>query len=307
MQIPLLIQYLLKRVFLQYNPTKKSFNQPNIQKIHRNTNIRYMYFDRTNYINSPSPIEGELKILFRQNAPLIIFEIGACEGEDSIKYSRLFPNSKIFSFEPLPENIKLIHNNFLRYGIKNASCYNKALSSKNGTAEFYVSSGRPEGAIESDWDYGNKSSSLLPPANHMKMVNFIQFNRKIEIETITLKSFCEANTISAIDFIHMDVQGAEMLVLEGAGDFLSSIKAIWLEVSKIDFYKNQPLVDDIKKFMKENKFVLIKDEVNGSQGDHLYISKKFFSEYKILLKIRLMLGQSLLRRILRKFSFSHAQ
>jgi FkbM family methyltransferase len=239
-------------------------------------------YDRTNYINQSVIIEKELKILFKQNEPLIIFEIGACEGEDSIRYSRLFINSKIYAFEPLPENIKLIQNNLLHYGISNVTYYNKALSSKEGTAQFYVSEGRPETAIESDWDYGNKSSSLLPPAKHLEIVKWIHFNKKIEVETITLKSFCKSNNINFIDFIHMDVQGAELMVLEGASDLISSIKVIWLEVSKVDLYHNQPLEKDIKKFMADNNFVLIKDSLDGTWGDQLYISKTFYPEYKSL-------------------------
>ncbi|MEO5991050.1 MAG: FkbM family methyltransferase, partial [Ferruginibacter sp.] len=119
-----------------------------------------MDFDRQSIINSEVVIRKELNFLFQEKAPIIIFDIGACEGESSIQYARLFPNSKIYAFEPLPENIGLIKNNFLRYGVQNASYFRKALSAENGTAEFYVSSGRPENAIESDWDYGNKSSSL---------------------------------------------------------------------------------------------------------------------------------------------------
>lgn len=259
-----------------------------------------MNFDRTEYINQPGPIDLELKMIFKQNDPLVIFEIGACEGEDSIKYARLFPNSKIYSFEPLPDNIKLIQNNFLQYGIKNATCYNKALSLKNGTAEFYVSSGRPENAIESDWDYGNKSSSLLAPAKHLKMAGFIRFDKKIEVETITLKSFCNSNHINCIDFIHMDVQGAELMVLEGAQDFISAIKVIWLEVSKTDLYQNQPLAHDVKKFMQENNFVLIKDALYGVQGDHLYVSKNFYTGYKLFILTNLLLARSIISRILRR-------
>jgi FkbM family methyltransferase len=239
-----------------------------------------MNFDRSDYINQPVAIEQELKLLFKQNDPLVIFEIGACEGEDSIKYARLFPNSNIYAFEPLPDNVKLILKNFQQYGIKNANCFNKALSSKNGKAEFYVSSGRPKNAKQSDWDYGNKSSSLLSPEKHLQMSKFIQFNKKILVETITLKSFCKANSIAGIDFIHMDVQGAELMVLEGAEDFINDIKVIWLEVSKVDIYKNQPLVKDVKKFMKENNFVLIKNALNGVQGDQLYISKNFYKKEK---------------------------
>ena len=100
--------------------------------------------------------------------------------------------------------------------------YNKALSSKNGKAVFYVSYGRPENIIESDWDFGNKS--------HLEKYGFIHFDKEIEVETMTLKTFCNLNHINSMDFIHMDIQGAELMLLEGSGDFIASIKAIWLEV-----------------------------------------------------------------------------
>lgn len=256
-----------------------------------------MNFDRKEYIKQPVAIEKELKLLFNKHDPIIIFEIGACEGEDSIKYAWLFPFSKIYCFEPLPDNIKLIHDNFLKYGVLNATYYNKALSSKNGTAEFYVSSGRPKGASDSDWDYGNKSSSLLPPAKHLETARFIQFDKRIEVETITLKSFCNTNNINSIDFIHMDVQGAELMVLEGAGDFIASINAIWLEVSKVDLYKNQPLAKHVKRFMKNNGFILITSEINGIQGDQLYVSKSFYRKHKALLLLKYLQIKSIVKTI----------
>lgn len=262
-----------------------------------------MNFDRTEYIQQPIPILLELKALFNPKDKIIIFEIGACEGEDSIKYSRLFNNASIYAFEPLPENIKLIKNNLSKYGIKNVACYNKALSSKEGTAEFYVSTGIPPSSIESDWDFGNKSSSLLAPAKHLEIASFIKFNKKIEVETITIKSFCERNNINLIDFIHMDVQGAELMVLEGAGDYISSIKAIWLEVSKIDLYKEQPLVNDIKDFMQLNNFALIKDDLKEVQGDQLYISKKYYKKTRVGLVIKAMCVKSKLARIVKKLKF----
>ena len=263
-------------------------------------------YDRTNYIKQSVPIEQELKILFKQNEPLVIFEIGACEGEDSIKYSRLFPNSSIYAFEPLPDNIKLIQNNLLHYGVTNVKYYNKALSSREGTAEFYVSEGRPETAIESDWDYGNKSSSLLPPGKHLEIVSYIHFNKKIEVETITLKSFCTSNNINIIDFIHMDVQGAELIVLEGASDFISSIKVIWMEVSKIALYQNQPLEEDVKRFMADNNFVLIKNSLDREWGDQLYVSKIFYPEYKSLQGNQSKL-KSFITRVLKKWRLSYIQ
>lgn len=259
-----------------------------------------MYFDRANYINLPLPIEKELKILFQPNETLTIFEIGACEGEDSIKYARLFPNATLYAFEPLPNNIKLMEENYAKYGVTNVFTYNQALSAQEGTAEFYVSEGRPEDAPESDWDYGNKSSSLLPPDKHLETASFVKFNQKIKVNTTTIKSFCEANDIETVDFIHLDVQGAELIVLEGASNFISRIKAIWLEVSKVPLYKGQPLVDEVKEFMSRNNFLLLKDCMEVVQGDHLYISKAFYPDYEVLFAKEVQQKLSPIRRILKK-------
>lgn len=244
-----------------------------------------MIFDRTDYISQLSPIDYELKKLFRQTNTLVIFEIGACEGEDSIRYSRLFPQSQIYAFEPLPKNFELITKNIEKYNVKNVEVFNKALSEKNDSAEFYVSNGTPKGMTVSDWDFGNKSSSLLPPEEHTNIVEFIKFEEKIWVQTITLKSFCQQSEIDGIDFIHMDVQGAELLVLKGADNLISNIKVIWLEVAKISLYKGQPLVNDIEEFMSAHDFYLAKSCVDNISGDQLYISKKYFPDYKTILKM----------------------
>lgn len=239
-----------------------------------------MSYDREKYLEEPSPIEFELRSLFDKEAIITVFDIGACEGEDSIRYRRLFPKANIYAFEPLPDNVRLINQNFLRHGIKNVKCVNKAVSSKNETASFYVSSGRPANAVESDWDYGNKSSSLLQPEESLIKSTFLEFKRKIEVETITIDHFCQENDIREIDFVHLDVQGAEKLVLDGAKEMMNSIKLIWLEVSGVRLYRNQPLAQQIQKTMKKNGFVLIKNTLENFQGDQLYLSDNIYKEHE---------------------------
>lgn len=73
----------------------------------------------------------------------------------------------------------------------------------------------------------------------------------------------------------MDVQEAELMVLEGVSDFISSIKVIWFAVSKVDLYNNQPLEGDVKKFMTDNNFVSIKNSLDRPWGDHLFIKNIF--------------------------------
>jgi len=257
-------------------------------------------FDRENYLNQSIVLENELKIILDENTPLTLFEIGACEGEDCIKYARLFKNAQIYAFEPLPKNFEIFKSNITKHGIKNIAAFNVALSSTVGTAEFYVSNGKPEDAPECDWDYGNKSSSLLAPEKHIEMVPFIKFDEKINVKTDTLAAFCSTNNITVIDYLHMDVQGAELMVLKGAGSMVNAIKAIWLEVANISLYKDQPLVNDVEKFMTENNFVLAKNCLDGTQGDQLYISKTFYPGYKKIIKQINKNEQSFFKRIIKK-------
>lgn len=239
---------------------------------------------RQHYIAS-SELQTQEKILnsiFSKMDSIIIFDIGACEGESSVRYSRLFPNATIYTFEPLPNNFTLVQNNIQQYQTKNIHPIQLCLSDKNGETEFYVSSGKPENTSDEDWNYGNKSSSILPPTSKNKELHsWIKFEDSITVKTETLETFCAATKISKIDFIHMDVQGAELMVLKGANSMLQNINAIWLEVEAVELYKGQPLKNDIEHFLAQNNFVKIEDTVYTTAGDQFWINNKFVNENKL--------------------------
>ena len=236
-------------------------------------------YDRETYISGEPLLKRQLFKLFKRNQELIIFDIGACEGEDSIRYSKLFPNARFFCFEPLPKNQNHIKSNIHKYKATNIELVPYALSDKNGIADFYVSSEnnlKSKNTSNHDWDIGNKSSSLLEPDRHHEIAPFIEFKEMIKVNTMRLDTFLDSKSLSNIDFIHMDVQGAELMVLSGAGKSMESIKSIWLEVANIHLYKAQPLVNDIYEFMKSHGFVLVKNSIHGNCGDQFYINSKYF-------------------------------
>lgn len=235
-------------------------------------------FNRESYINSPIEIEKELLFFLDKNNVKSVFDIGACEAEDSIRYSLLFPNSTVYAFEPRQDNLEIGKQSIKKYNRQNIVLENIALSNENGTAEFFLSEGRPENASEDlKWDFGNKSSSLLPPSDEMKKhTEWLQFKNKIVVPTMRLDDYVKSKNISTIDFAHIDVQGAELMVLNGSGDFLKNIKLIWMEVEAVELYKNQPLKQDVELFMNKNNFVNVLDTVNSVAGDQLYANRLFF-------------------------------
>lgn len=245
-----------------------------------------MPITRDAYINAPSPLRRELLAIFEKTDSLIIFDIGSCEGEDSIKYSRLFPSSQIYAIEALPSNIELLESNLKKYAISNVEIVPFALSDKKGIVNFHVSSGQPKEKKESqDWNYGNKSSSLLPPDKNLTMFPWLKFEDVINVESTTLYDVCCEKSISHIDFVHMDVQGAELQVLYGAKDLIKKIKVVWLEVESIALYKNQPLKQDIESFMHQHGFTKLKDTVGNVSGDQLYINTNYLSKKSISQKL----------------------
>lgn len=240
-------------------------------------------YNRDNYILADSPLKKDLLKLFSKNDKLTILDIGGCEGEESIRYSRIFPFSSIYTFEPLPKNQKLIAKNITKYKVENIELIPLAVTDEDGNTDFYVSSGHPDPNAQFDWDFGNKSSSLLIPQENNNPA-WLQFNEKIEVQTISLVSFFKKNKINEVDFVHMDVQGAELRVLKGAKEFVKSIKAIWLEVADIEIYKGQPLRTDVEVFMKANGFYLIQSKMQGVSGDQFYLNERYFKTFSILNK-----------------------
>lgn len=233
--------------------------------------------------------ERALTKMFGGGDSLVLFDIGACEGLSSVKYLKMFPNSKVFAFEPVLKNYEQILKNKENYKLDNLNVYQLGLSSKKGSALFYLSSApQKSNSLENKVDFGNKSSSLLKPDKHNEIHPNIKFEDTIEIEIETLDSFCEDLNVCKIDFIHMDVQGAELEVLKGGLNMLPKINAVWLEVERVSLYEGQPLKDEIESFFKKHDFTCVISDLNHISGDQLWIKNAIVQQVDFLGKLYLL-------------------
>jgi FkbM family methyltransferase len=259
-----------------------------------------------------SPVKNELLQYFGGSENLIFFDIGSCDGQDSVRYHRLFPQAQVFAFEPIPQNFQKITSLLIETNaVDKVKVFQVAMSNNTGTATMHVAAGAPEG-FSSPQEFTSQSSSLLAPAKHIDLFPWCKFDNQIEVKTETIHHFCLDQKITKIDFIHLDVQGAELMVLKGAGDMINKISAIWLEVENVALYKDQPLRKNVEVFMKENNFVLIKFRTGGFSGDQFYIQKKFLQSKTSTLKLLLLQARGryltnpvhvMVNRIFRKMRF----
>src|SRR4051794_22170669 len=113
------------------------------------------------YLSASSEVLGEFRRLFRAGEAITIFDIGCCEGEEAIRFSRHFQKARVFAVEALPANQRICRENFELYRSDRIELIPLALGDRVGTTEFYVSSGAPPDR-QANWNHGNKSSSMLP-------------------------------------------------------------------------------------------------------------------------------------------------
>jgi len=78
------------------------------------------------------------------------------------------------------------------------------------------------------------------------------------LDVTTLERFARAQGIAAVDFIKIDIQGAELEFLEGAGAILDSVLCMVCEVEFVALYKGQPLYGDVDAFLRSRGFMLHK-------------------------------------------------
>ncbi|WP_009632848.1 FkbM family methyltransferase [Synechocystis sp. PCC 7509] len=105
------------------------------------------------------------------------------------------------------------------------------------------------------------SSLYLPNENYLQRFmgidEVMELDFTIDIPTTTLDTFCQSEGIKEIDFLQVDVQGADVQVLQGASQVLAnSILAVQVEVEFSHLYVNQPLFADVDTFMRKQGFTL---------------------------------------------------
>lgn len=156
----------------------------------------------------------------------VVLDIGANHGKFTRNFARLHGRScRVLAFEPLEYNYSLLRA--VVGSMRNVSTFNIALSDRSGTTDFYVPI-RPSGRISPGCAHmGDESHADTFGTSTARDV------RKTTVATETLDAFLPAHGVAGVDFIKLDVQGAESLVIQGGmGTLRAHRPAIWCELSR---------------------------------------------------------------------------
>ncbi len=146
--------------------------------------------------------------LFRYLRPgMCVLDIGANIGLYTVQMaSAVGEAGHVYAFEPCPLTAARLRENVTLNRLSNVSIVEKALSDSEGTAHFYIF---PEG--------GDAYNSLGAVRREREGLCATQL---IEVQTTTLDAFANQAGLTSVDFIKLDVEGAEEMVLRGGVNLL---------------------------------------------------------------------------------------
>ena len=172
-----------------------------------------------------------------------VCDVGSNKGQFALATSYFLPKVSIIAFEPLVKEYKIFKKIF-----KNNIIYKHepiALGSKNAKVEINLTNRLD-------------SSSILKPSKELFDMWGETFSNKTEmVNMITLNDYFEKTNLDFKNgLLKIDVQGYELEVLKGSLEILHKFKYIIIELSNIELYTNQPLANEVIKFIEHNSYEL---------------------------------------------------
>jgi FkbM family methyltransferase len=159
-------------------------------------------------------------------------DVGAWIGPTVLYGSRL--SQHCYAIEPDPIATDILSANVVLNNFKNITIFPGAISNNNGKTIVGNHYGVP----------GDSRSSIL----------FANSNTAWVTDSVTLSTFFEMNKIINCNFIKMDVEGSEILILPEARDFLSSFAHTLYLSLHIEIFKNKdtmkPIIDCLSHVYK---------------------------------------------------------
>lgn len=201
------------------------------------------------------PSDNEI-LYIRQNtkSASIVLDVGANFGVFAILLARSAPNAQIYAFEPNPTTARALEANLHRNGISNVLIVEAAVGREDGSIRFTDSSAPATNRISNDNEGG------------------------VVVALRSLDSFCNEKGIQEVSFIKIDIEGAELLALEGAANLFNEkcISYGIIEICPQNLRQFGVSKYDLHKFLFEHGYHLSPlSDSSKSEFDHDFALENF--------------------------------
>ena len=192
----------------------------------------------------------------------VIVDIGGANGDTTSYFLRKLPHCRVFTFEANPELASGIKKRFANEAV---TVHSMALSDKEGNLAFHIA----DNSLSSSYKIISENKQFQT----LKSIIVPSF----PLDTIMFKE----NKIMEIDILKLDVQGAELDVLNGAKETIKKTKMIVVEQSVRSPYEGGSMYYEVDNYLRNAGFELLdiiitfrKDGLVLTEYDSIYIQNK---------------------------------
>jgi FkbM family methyltransferase len=197
-------------------------------------------------------IEGVYNQKLPPNA--FIIDCGAHIGLSVIYLKRICPTAHIVCFEPDAKNFNLLQKNIASHELKNVEAKEEAVWIENTSLNFIQ-----------DGNMGSK-------------IGDTNSAHSVTVQATRLKDYLDKK----VDFLKMDIEGAEYKVLKDIEPCLENVSKMFIEYHGT-FQQNNELLEILDLILKAGFKFYIKEA--ASVYDQPFLPKTFSSEYDLQLNI----------------------
>ena len=193
-------------------------------------------------------------------SPQTILHVGAHAGEELEEYERhLWGIDRVLWIEALPDLAAQLAD-FLK-SRKHHRVINAVAWHTCEPAQFFRTS-------------NTQSSSILKLKGHLAEYPDIVETDSFEVQTTRLDDVLRSDPIHdlGIEFINLDVQGAELQALMGLGHMLTQASSVYSEVNLAELYVGCTTFVPLNNFLAKNGFTVVDIRMtNARWGDALWL------------------------------------
>lgn len=204
------------------------------------------------------------------NETPFIFDVGANEGQSIERFKQIFPESKIFSFEPLHFLENKLSEKQKRF--KNVDYFLFGFGDKNTRKDIYVNL---QTGSSSFFKLIPNSAWLNKRAKELGVKESEFRKNKTSVALKRLDDFIDENNIENIDIMKIDVQGFEPLIFQGAKNSLEKKIFNYIEVELIlsGIYELENSFYNIEKYLIPLGYKLV--SMKRTNSDNIFEGHKF--------------------------------
>jgi FkbM family methyltransferase len=144
-----------------------------------------------------------------------VIDIGANIGIFTMAVKLKAPGAAVYAFEPIPDTFQALEENVRSLGCSDVHIYNVAIGSQDHVEKAFTYYPHAPGNSTSNTALKDEQKPVLDQLFGKEMADFISQSETRMVEMRTLSSVIRDHGITGVDYLKIDVEGAEISVLEG--------------------------------------------------------------------------------------------